>query len=64
LGAQLIAKIQQRFGVELSLRDLFDRPSVQGIAAEIEDLIHAHLETMSDDEAQRVLESLSGGISV
>lgn len=64
LGAQLIAKIQQRFGVELSLRNLFDHPSVQGIAAEIENLVRAHIETMTDDEAQRVLASLSGGISV
>lgn len=64
LGAQLIAKIQQRFGVELALRSLFDHPSVQGIAAEIEFLIRTHLEAMTDQEAQRLLESLSGGISV
>jgi acyl carrier protein len=64
LGAQLIAKIQRRFGVELSLRNLFDHPCVQGIAAEIEDLIRTHIESLSEDEAQRVLESLSGGISV
>lgn len=64
LGAQLIAKIQQRFEIELSLRTLFDHPSVQGIAAKIEDLIRTHIERMSEDEAQRVLESLSGGMSV
>ncbi|HEV3511534.1 MAG TPA: amino acid adenylation domain-containing protein [Candidatus Sulfotelmatobacter sp.] len=64
LGAQLIAKIQQRFGVELSLRNLFDHPSVKGIAAEIENLIRTQVESLTEDEAQRVLESLSGGISV
>ena len=63
LGAQLIAEIEQRFGVELSLRSLFDHPTVQGIASEIERLIRAELSAMSDEEAQRVLESLPGGIA-
>jgi acyl carrier protein len=64
MGAQLIAKIQERFGVELSLRSLFDHPSVHGIASEIDSLIRSQLNAMSDEEARRVLESLSGGISV
>lgn len=64
MGAQLIAKIQERFGVELSLRSMFDHPSVHGIASEIDSLIRSHLNAMSDEEARRVLESLSGGISV
>jgi len=63
LGAQLIAEIEQRFGVELSLRSLFDHPTVQGIASEIDRLIRAELSAMSDEEAQRVLESLPGGIA-
>ncbi len=62
MGAQLIAKIQERFGIELSLRSLFDHPSVHGIASEIDNLIRAQLTAMSEDEAQRVLESLSSGI--
>lgn len=64
MGAQLIAKIQQTFDVELSLRSLFDRPTVRGIASEIERLIHARLGAMTDDEARNVLESWSGGIAV
>jgi amino acid adenylation domain-containing protein len=64
MGAQLIAKIQQRFGVELSLRSLFDHPSVQGIALEIDHLIRCQLNAMSDEEARRLLESLPGGIAV
>jgi amino acid adenylation domain-containing protein len=35
LGAQLIVRVEDRFGVELSLRRLFDHPSVAGIAAEV-----------------------------
>jgi len=64
MGAQLIAKIQERFGVELSLRSLFDHPSVHGIASEIDNLIRSQLNAMSDEEARRILESLSSGIPV
>ena len=64
MGAQLIAKIQERFGVELSLRSLFDHPSVHGIASEIDKLIRSQLNAMSDEEARHVLESLSSGIPI
>ena len=64
MGAQLIAKIQERFGVELSLRSLFDHPSVHGIASEIDNLIRSQLNAMSDEEARRILESLPSGIPI
>jgi amino acid adenylation domain-containing protein len=64
MGAQLIAKIQERFGVELSLRSLFDHPSVHGIASEIDNLIRSQLNAMSDEEARRVLDELSGGVPI
>jgi len=64
LGAQLIAKIQQTFDIELSLRSLFDHPTVSGIAAEITAGIHAKLNQMTDDEARAILESYPGEIAV
>jgi acyl carrier protein len=64
LGAQLIARIQQKFGVELSLRTLFDHPTVSGIASEIAVAIHAKLDAMSEDEVRATLESLPGEIAV
>jgi len=57
MGAQLIARIGSTFGVELSLRSLFDHPTVGEVSAEIERLIHAKLASMSEDEAERMLES-------
>jgi amino acid adenylation domain-containing protein len=57
LGAQLIARIQQTFGVELPLRSLFEQPTLRGMSAEIERLIHAKVSAMSDDEAQQILAS-------
>jgi amino acid adenylation domain-containing protein len=62
MGAQLIAKIRESFGVELSLRCLFDEPTPRGMSAEIERLIHARLAAMSEDEAQRLLASSGEGV--
>jgi amino acid adenylation domain-containing protein len=62
MGAQLIAKVHQTFGVEVSLRRLFDHPTVREISSEIESLIHAKVNMMSDEEAQRILESSPGGL--
>jgi acyl carrier protein len=59
LGAQLIARIGDRFGVEVSLRALFDNPTVADIAAEVERLLVADLDQMSDQEA----ELLAGGLA-
>ena len=64
LGAQLIANIQKTFDVELSLRSLFDHPTVSGIASQITELIHAKLNAMSEDEARKILQSLPGEIAV
>lgn len=55
LGTQLIASIQESFGVELSLRSLFNAPTVAELSAEIESLLVAKLDAMSEEDAQRVL---------
>ena len=52
LGAQVIAKVRESFGVELSLRSLFDHPTVTEMSAEIERLILAKLEGMCPAEVQ------------
>jgi amino acid adenylation domain-containing protein len=44
LGTQLITRVDEIFGVQLSLLNLFDHPTVEGIAAEIENHILAKLE--------------------
>lgn len=38
LGAQLIAKLRDAFGVDIALRALFDAPTVSALAAEVERL--------------------------
>lgn len=56
LGTQLIAKVNESFGVELSLLNLFDHPTLAEMSAEIEKLARAKIDAMSADE---VLEALS-----
>jgi amino acid adenylation domain-containing protein len=52
LGTQLITKLSNEFGVELSLRRLFDAPTVAMLSAEIEMCLLTNLENKSKDEAQ------------
>ena len=54
LGTQLIARIRDTFGVELSLRSLFDLPTISKLSEHIERLILDKLQAMSEDEAQRL----------
>jgi acyl carrier protein len=55
LAAQLLVQVRDRFGVDLELRTLFERPTVAGLSSAVEQQIVAGLEAMSEEEAQRLL---------
>ena len=55
LGTQLIGQIRGAFGVDLALRSLFDAPTIGELAQEIERLLLARVEAMSEDEVLRLL---------
>jgi amino acid adenylation domain-containing protein len=55
LGTQLISHIRGKFGVELALRTLFDSPTIEQLSLEIERLLTARVEAMSEDEVLRLL---------
>ena len=55
LGAQLVIKIRNAFGVDLPLRAIFDAPTIAGLSATIEQQIIARLETMTEAEAQALV---------
>jgi len=57
LGTQLISRVRETFRVELPLRVVFEAPTVAQLSAEIERLLLAKLERMSDDEAESILNS-------
>jgi amino acid adenylation domain-containing protein len=53
LGTQLIARISETFGVELTLLKLFDHPTVAEMSSEIEELILAKLGSETDLSGDR-----------
>ena len=57
LGIQLISRLRACLGIELSLRSVFEAPSVAELSVEVEQLLRARVEAMTDEEALRTLES-------
>jgi amino acid adenylation domain-containing protein len=55
MGTQVIMQVTDSFGVDLSLRTLFEVPTIRQLAVEIEQRILARLESMSEEEALRLL---------
>lgn len=52
LGAQLIARIRAAFGIILPLRRVFDAATVAELSADIEEILVAEVEAMSEDEVR------------
>jgi amino acid adenylation domain-containing protein len=64
LGTQLIARIRDRFDVEITLRALFEKPTVRELAGEVERLLVAKVEEMSEEEAKRELSASANAPAV
>jgi hypothetical protein len=54
----VIARIEDRFGVELPLRKIFDGPTVLEMSQEVERLLVADVEAMTEGEAETLVSSL------
>jgi acyl carrier protein len=59
MGAQLVARIRERFGVELALLDIFDNPTVAEMAQIVDDAVIDLVASLSDEEVEQLL-STSG----
>jgi acyl carrier protein len=59
LGTRLIGRVRDAFGVELTLQAFFEAPTIAELAAQIEQLLMAKVEAMSDEEAEQTLALLS-----
>ena len=52
LGTQVVLRAGEAFGIDLTLRDLFQAPTIRQLATRIEEIVMAMIEAMDDDEAQ------------
>ena len=59
LGAQLIARVRAAFGINLPLRKVFEAATVSELSAEIEEILVAEVEAMSEDEVLRAADLTS-----
>ncbi len=50
----MISRVRDIFDVELSLRAIFDHPTVQGMSAEIEQLILSKIGQIDDEETENI----------
>jgi len=59
LAIQLMARVQDAFQVELSLRLFFEQPTIAGFAVMIDEIFLEEIESLSEEDALRLLESES-----
>jgi aryl carrier-like protein len=52
LGMQLVVRLRETFGVYLTLRQLFEAPTVERLAGVIETMLVDDVAAMSDEEAR------------
>jgi acyl transferase domain-containing protein/acyl carrier protein len=55
IGTQLISQLRQDFQVELSMRFLFEAPTVAELALVVEDILLNELEELTEDEAEKIV---------
>jgi amino acid adenylation domain-containing protein len=60
VGAKLIVRVSERFGVPLMLRDLFETQTIAKLAERIEQKLISSLNQMSELEAGHILAALDG----
>lgn len=60
LGAQIVARVRERFGAELKLLDVFDAPTVAELASRIEQTLTGQLNAMTEAEVDAAFATLNG----
>jgi hypothetical protein len=55
MGAQLVARVRERFGVDLALLDIFDNPTLAEMAEVVDDAVVELVASLSDDEVEQLM---------
>ena len=55
MGAQLVARVRERFGVDLALLDIFDNPTLAEMAAVVDDAVVELVASLSDEEVDLMM---------
>jgi acyl carrier protein len=55
LGTQLVVRLRDAFGAELTLRDLFEAQTIQNLATRVEEMVTKMVAGMSDAELEETL---------
>lgn len=53
LGTQLVLRVRDAFGAELTLRDLFEAQTIENLAARVEEMVIDMVASMSEEELQQ-----------
>jgi len=56
LATQIVAELREMFSIDLSLKQFFDKQTISGVAECIEELVIAEVSSLSDAQAQQMLE--------
>jgi amino acid adenylation domain-containing protein len=64
LGMQLVMRLRNTFGVDVTLRQLFEAPTVERLAVLVESLLVEAVNSMSDEEADALLTEYESGANV
>ena len=55
LAVQVLSRLRRTFGIEVPLRRLFEASTIEALALLVEELLIAHLDNLSDEEAEALL---------
>lgn len=59
LATRVIARLRAEIDIELPLRAMFGTPTVAGVAEEVEKVLQAEIDALSDDEVAKLLTKLA-----
>jgi phthiocerol/phenolphthiocerol synthesis type-I polyketide synthase E len=64
MAGRAVGRVNATFGIELSIQQLFDAPTLEGFSATVAAELANHVDAMTDDEVEALLEELQAELSV